>query len=174
MEFISEAPKPAASQMAADLAAGTVVYIAHVRKNSHFVLLTQAADKTAKRFRANDPYFNEKSYAYTDMSDVITYKVLPHVEPVACVDIRSPFATLRICSRTLLGCFVPLRRAACFVTPFYSSPLEERRSNASVTPRCGSLHVLLSVSADVRSLDGVVAFKGTLHLTNATRGGAQK
>ena len=115
LEFISEAPKPAASQMAADLAAGTVVYIAHVRKNSHFVLLTQAADKTAKRFRANDPYFNEKSYAYTDMSDVITYKVLPHVEPVACVDTRSPSATENLLEDTDGLLRPPLRRSFCFL-----------------------------------------------------------
>lgn len=62
-----------------------------------------------------------------------------------------PFLSLPTsCSRTLIGCFVPL---------YLSRGLQGsmRRSNPTVTPRCGS--VLPSAPADVRSSNDVVAFR---------------
>ena len=54
----------------------------------------------------------------------------------------------RICSTALMDCIVP--------------PLDRRRgddaSNPSASSRCGSL--LLSIAADVRSADDVIAFEG--------------
>ena len=41
----------------------------------------------------------------------------------------------------------------CFVPPFSTN------NNLSVAPRCGSL--VLSLSADARSSDDVIAFEGT-------------
>ena len=50
----------------------------------------------------------------------------------------------RICSRTLMGCLAPFRSGG--------------RSTPSATSRCGRL--LLTLSADVRSSDDVIAFEG--------------
>jgi len=91
-QFVSEAPKPSAATIASGLASGTVVYVAHVINNSHFVLLTDVVDVdqtvddgAGAEFYVNDPGFNIQKYPYDDISDVITYTVVPHVEPKAYV-----------------------------------------------------------------------------------------
>jgi hypothetical protein len=103
-QLIGEAPKPPAAQIAAGLAAGSTVYIAHVNNRSHFVLLTgtvasspsststttnistatnatNSGDTTT--FYVNDPYFNVSTHSYSSIADIIAYKVIPHTEPKA-------------------------------------------------------------------------------------------
>lgn len=49
------------------------MFVAHVRNNSHFVLLTGA--KSATVFEVNDPFYNQTTYEYSDISDMIMYSV---------------------------------------------------------------------------------------------------
>ena len=51
------------------------VAIAHVRNNTHFVLITGWDSNGAEFFYVNDPGFDQESYDYTDISDVILYDV---------------------------------------------------------------------------------------------------
>eukprot|EP00949_MAST-11_sp_MAST-11-sp1_P002653 g2653.t1 len=53
-----------------------MVYIAHVRQSSHFVLLT-GWDAGKGEFSVLDPFYPTTSYSYEDISDVIMYSVLP-------------------------------------------------------------------------------------------------
>ena len=73
LELIGEAPKPSFGHMAAGLREGTEAYIAHVRNNHHFVLLSGVRNNT--HFDVRDPGFNVTTYAYADISDVISYRV---------------------------------------------------------------------------------------------------
>ena len=59
----------------------SVVYIAHVRNETHFVLLT-AWDAQSNKFVANDPFYNTTHYAYQDFTDVIMYSALPQAASV--------------------------------------------------------------------------------------------
>ena len=68
--------RPSLSTMQTLLNSSTAALIAHVRNSSHFVLLTQW-DEAAKSFAANDPFFNQSHYAYTEISDVLVYSLLP-------------------------------------------------------------------------------------------------
>ena len=71
--------KPTLESMQENLALGDedfLVYLAHVRNSSHFVLLT-AWNASAQMFDVLDPYYNATQYTYEDMSDVIIYSVLP-------------------------------------------------------------------------------------------------
>ena len=54
-----EAAKPSAAKMAADTAAGTVVYIAHVHDGGHFVLVT-GYDESTDSFSVHDPFYPSK------------------------------------------------------------------------------------------------------------------
>lgn len=53
-----------------------VMIIAHVRNNSHFVLLT-AWNDGSKSFDVKDPGFDEVAYDFESISDVIMYSVIP-------------------------------------------------------------------------------------------------
>eukprot|EP01065_Artemidia_motanka_P035356 TRINITY_DN43280_c0_g1_i1.p1 TRINITY_DN43280_c0_g1~~TRINITY_DN43280_c0_g1_i1.p1 ORF type:complete len:382 (+),score=97.18 TRINITY_DN43280_c0_g1_i1:47-1147(+) len=77
------AAKPSLSAVQEGLAAGGdrhMVYVAHVRNRTHFVLLT-AWDQSANAFAVNDPGFNQSHYAYADIADVLMYSVLPAAVP---------------------------------------------------------------------------------------------
>ena len=54
---------------------GHLVFIAHVRNGTHFVLVTGAG--VGDNFAVNDPGFSATTYAYADMSDIIVYTVFP-------------------------------------------------------------------------------------------------
>jgi hypothetical protein len=73
---------------------GSTVYIAHVNNRSHFVLLTgvvaayEALESTRTQpqpstFYVNDPYFNQTTYTYDSIADIISYTVLRPIEPKA-------------------------------------------------------------------------------------------
>lgn len=66
---------------------------AHVRNGSHFVLLT-GWDAATAAFAVRDPFYNVSSYAYDDMSDVITYKL---VQPVLQPVIPRPYPVFKQC-----------------------------------------------------------------------------
>ena len=53
-----------------------IVIIAHVRNSSHFVLLVSSSNGEAS-FRVLDPFFNQDTYTYDDISDIILYSVIP-------------------------------------------------------------------------------------------------
>lgn len=53
-----------------------MVFIAHVRNNSHFVLLT-SFDNNTNSFTVHDPGFNQTYYNYMDISDILMYSILP-------------------------------------------------------------------------------------------------
>ena len=56
--------------------AGHLVFIAHVRNSSHFVLVT-AWDAERGQFAVLDPFYAATHYPYAAMSDVIIYSVFP-------------------------------------------------------------------------------------------------
>jgi len=73
------AAKPSIEDLQSGLAAdgdGHLVFIAHVRDNHHFVLLT-AWDAAVNAFAVRDAGFNISHYPYANMSDVLIYSVLP-------------------------------------------------------------------------------------------------
>ena len=55
---------------------GSMIVIPHVRSGSHFVLAT-GYDPSTDSFTVNDPGFNETSYAFEEMSDVLIYSAFP-------------------------------------------------------------------------------------------------
>jgi len=77
MNLIGETQKPAFATILADIADGAIVHVAHVRHNSHFVLLLGNATAADGReaFAVNDPGFNQSSYTYDEVSDIIRFKV---------------------------------------------------------------------------------------------------
>ncbi len=56
---------------------GDVIYLAHVRNQSHFVLLTGVDDTQPETFLANDPNYNVTGYALSQIHDIIMYSVHP-------------------------------------------------------------------------------------------------
>ena len=63
-------------QLNASTSDQNMVFIAHVRNNTHFVLLT-SWDSDVDAFRVNDPGFNVTHYSFDDMSDILMYSVFP-------------------------------------------------------------------------------------------------
>jgi len=53
-----------------------LILLAHVRKQSHFVLITGLDPKDPQNFLVNDPGFNRTSYAYSEMHDIIIYDII--------------------------------------------------------------------------------------------------
>lgn len=64
-----------------------MVFIAHVRNSSHFVLL-KSWNSSSGDFMVNDPGFDRNRYSYDEMSDVLMYSVFP--SPTAIVPKRYP------------------------------------------------------------------------------------
>jgi len=73
LKLIGENPKPPAYVLRQELLADRTVFVAHVRNNSHFVLLT--GSQSDSTFEVNDPFYNKTSYEYDDISDVISYSI---------------------------------------------------------------------------------------------------
>eukprot|EP01100_Stratorugosa_tubuloviscum_P015061 TRINITY_DN8454_c0_g1_i1.p1 TRINITY_DN8454_c0_g1~~TRINITY_DN8454_c0_g1_i1.p1 ORF type:complete len:223 (+),score=74.03 TRINITY_DN8454_c0_g1_i1:48-671(+) len=73
--FISEAQKPDLNTLLKWIAESNPVAIAHVRKNSHFVLLVGYDLINPTRIFVNDPYYKTPIYEYDDISDIILYKI---------------------------------------------------------------------------------------------------
>jgi hypothetical protein len=77
--FVSEQAKGSFSSLQFWMLRGNVA-VAHVRNNTHFVLLTGwDSDFQQPAFYVNDPGFNQTVYEYSDISDVILYSYVPEV-----------------------------------------------------------------------------------------------
>ena len=74
MLLIGEDPKGTFESIADELARRTVISVAHVRNNHHFVLLT-GANKDTRSFIVNDPANYTNVYPYDNVSDIIRFKV---------------------------------------------------------------------------------------------------
>lgn len=76
LAIIGETQKPSYEEIAQDIVAGSIAHVAHVRDNSHFVLLTAHVTLNGVRgFHVNDPYYNVSFYPYANISDIIRYKI---------------------------------------------------------------------------------------------------
>jgi len=53
-----------------------LIVIAHVRDRHHFVLLTGIDHQNPEAFLVNDPGYNQTSYFYKDIHDVILYDMI--------------------------------------------------------------------------------------------------
>ena len=160
LEFVSDEPKPAAAQMASDLASGTMVYIAHVPgpggNSTHHVLLIQAADQSGTAFTANDPgagvNTQPATYLYGAISDVIAYRVVPHTEPRAfegfdqcnpewgptvmgawwCCVLRVVRAVCCVLRAACSACWCCVLRVACNAVLWRGTFCRQRRASSSV------------------------------------------
>ena len=73
--FVSETEKPEDPlQVLQGLHQG-MVYIAHVRNRSHFVLVLGMDPENPSTLLVNDPYYKTDSYPYAEVSDFIIYQV---------------------------------------------------------------------------------------------------
>ena len=75
MTLIGEAQKPSFDTIVANIKSGAVVHVAHVRNNSHFVLLVWPSSSNAESFIVHDPYFPDTEYAYANITDIIAFHV---------------------------------------------------------------------------------------------------
>jgi len=76
MNLIAEDAKPAFHDIHDGLSNAHVVYVAHVHKNSHFVLLTNVNSEKDQVFEIHDPMQSGKAYmAYSNITDIIRYKI---------------------------------------------------------------------------------------------------
>ena len=77
--FVSENEKPADSLFLVKWLLEENIAIAHVRNQSHFVLVTgweePARGKEVSSFSVNDPFYPEELYPYESMADIILYKM---------------------------------------------------------------------------------------------------
>lgn len=76
LEFVTEGFPQTQKEVEAGIAASSFIYLAHVRKGTHFVLLT-GVTKDGSAFTVNDPGFNQTTYAWSDIVDMIVYRVVP-------------------------------------------------------------------------------------------------
>jgi len=76
IKLLGELPKPPIGDLRKGLDRGDIVYIAHVRNNGHFVLLT-GYDARSDHMLVNDPGFDVTAYPYANISGIITYQVFP-------------------------------------------------------------------------------------------------
>jgi len=76
LTFVSEQEKQSIATIQAGLQKNAAVYLAHVRNNHHFVLLTSWNDSISQ-FNVNDPFYNVTSYPYENITDIILYTVGP-------------------------------------------------------------------------------------------------
>jgi len=79
MSLIGETEKPPFKEIAKDIADERIIHVAHVRNNSHFVLLVGAVPGQ-ESFYVHDPFFNVTVYPYANITDIIRSKI--NVYPV--------------------------------------------------------------------------------------------
>eukprot|EP00026_Physarum_polycephalum_P018473 Phypoly_transcript_20076.p1 GENE.Phypoly_transcript_20076~~Phypoly_transcript_20076.p1 ORF type:complete len:211 (+),score=19.61 Phypoly_transcript_20076:52-684(+) len=76
ISFISEVEKPDINTMKTYVQKLNPVMIAHVRNNTHFVLITGYDTVNLNAFYINDPYYPTLlTYQYSDMSDLLLYNM---------------------------------------------------------------------------------------------------
>lgn len=69
--------KPALPVLQMWLMTGGYMPIAHVRNKTHFVLVTGWDDAAETTLYVNDPGFDQLTYDYADVADILLYTVLP-------------------------------------------------------------------------------------------------
>ena len=73
IQYRGEQPKPSEYQLATSISNPNRIHIAHVRDNSHFVLMTGIYLPDTHSFSVMDPFFNVTVYSYDEISDIIRY-----------------------------------------------------------------------------------------------------
>lgn len=74
LQLVGEIEKPPVSEIVANLTMHDMIYIAHVRDRTHFVLLT-GWDGDAQAFTVNDPFYNSTTYSWDSIADIIIYHI---------------------------------------------------------------------------------------------------
>ena len=77
IQLVGENPKPTIPVIRAGLDRGDTIYIAHVPKLVHFVLLTNYTDAESDWFTVNDAFYNSTGYMWSNFSDIIIYNIVP-------------------------------------------------------------------------------------------------
>eukprot|EP00042_Codosiga_hollandica_P033425 m.222825 g.222825 ORF g.222825 m.222825 type:complete len:360 (+) comp54184_c0_seq1:109-1188(+) len=75
VSLIGELPPPSYSEIAYGLANNNTIYLAHVRNQTHFVLLVGAPDESAGIFTVHDPMNYTSTYTLDEIHDIIMYQV---------------------------------------------------------------------------------------------------
>ena len=75
IELVGELPKPPLAEIHAGLDNGTVAWIAHIPALTHFVLLTGYDSAEPDALAVNDAFYNAKSYLYSNISDILIYRI---------------------------------------------------------------------------------------------------
>lgn len=176
MNLIGENPKPAFREIHEGLRYGHEVFIAHVHKNTHFVLLTGVADEATQLFHINDPMqAGPATMPYANISDIIQYKTNIYPSYKQCDD-RWASVTMGSNGDTIcqVGCLMSsismsLAGNAITIPPnrVDSTPLTVDRwlqANSGFVPGSSSLneitmvninpgHIVWNASSDHRSND---------------------
>lgn len=80
LKLIGELPPASFASICSNLAQNLTVNLAHVRNRHHFVLLT-GCDTTSESFIVQDPNYPITLYPYANVSDIISYAILPKPQP---------------------------------------------------------------------------------------------
>jgi hypothetical protein len=75
MTLIGESPKPSFNKIVHDIKSRAVIHVAHVRNNSHFVLLGYTAADGSEGFFVHDPFYPATVYPYANITDIISFHV---------------------------------------------------------------------------------------------------
>lgn len=75
LTLVGEGFPQSQSEVVTGLEHTSYLYLAHVRHATHFVLLTGVASNGS--FTVHDPYYNQATYSWDDMADMIVYRVVP-------------------------------------------------------------------------------------------------
>jgi len=78
MSLIGESQKPSYEEIAATITYERIIHVAHVKNDSHFVLLTGVPSVNTTDelgFFVHDPYYNVTFYPYGNISDIIRFKI---------------------------------------------------------------------------------------------------
>jgi hypothetical protein len=75
MTLIGEDQKPSYDQIVHNIKSRSVIHVAHVHNNSHFVLLVWPTADATESFYVHDPYYPSTVYPYANISDIISFHV---------------------------------------------------------------------------------------------------
>ena len=86
--LVGERPKPSQAEVRAGLDNGTIAWIAHIPALTHFVLLTGYDSHTPDVFRVNDAFYDSQTYVWSNISDILVYRIPPPPPTSAARDSR--------------------------------------------------------------------------------------
>jgi len=95
--FISEAQKPSLLVLKAFVSNQNPVAVAHVRNDTHFVLIVGYDNVNQTTFYVNDPFYPSISYDYSEMTDLLLYSITqqPPLPPPSLFYTNKPAAIAR-------------------------------------------------------------------------------